>query len=432
MTSTSTTTYGPQAAACTPFPDGVLCTSLACTYGGAQDTHWCPDLAAELARTVSPRARPGGPQWSLDAPWGEVSAEGARATWDRWARRGFLDPADTAGWHHLLAHLRYQQAKEAAPLVHWGRCRSGRRWFWYAAVLDFGREGHCGEPVCRDNWGAHEHGWADSEAAMATAMCEAVMRLGGVDPRWNKAPGALAAGTGSATAALKRINTARRRARPPSGITDAAPARYLYEADLMYFDDGSENRGVREWQIARKTPRRVYFADGTFVSRAELETDTRCQVACPRTVPTLVCAAHQVDCPHCTHWGGSLGAMGAQCIRGQCPQVCPLDTPGLRCAPHGYAWGHCPHGQDPCRHGYPAGEMMKHTRRGLCHLFTSREAAEESLHAAERERKRRRPEREAEVKRLRQEMADAHPDRGGTDEGFIAARQRYEAAQAAL
>jgi len=29
---------------------------------------------------------------------------------------------------------------------------------------------------------------------------------------------------------------------------------------------------------------------------------------------------------------------------------------------------------------------------------------------------------------LRKAMADAHPDRGGTDEAFIAARQRYEAA----
>jgi hypothetical protein len=30
---------------------------------------------------------------------------------------------------------------------------------------------------------------------------------------------------------------------------------------------------------------------------------------------------------------------------------------------------------------------------------------------------------------LRKAMADAHPDRGGSDEAFIAARRRYEAAQ---
>jgi hypothetical protein len=32
---------------------------------------------------------------------------------------------------------------------------------------------------------------------------------------------------------------------------------------------------------------------------------------------------------------------------------------------------------------------------------------------------------------LRKAMADAHPDRGGSDEAFIAARQRYESARAA-
>ena len=32
---------------------------------------------------------------------------------------------------------------------------------------------------------------------------------------------------------------------------------------------------------------------------------------------------------------------------------------------------------------------------------------------------------------LKQAMADAHPDRGGNDEAFIAARRRYEAAKAA-
>lgn len=31
---------------------------------------------------------------------------------------------------------------------------------------------------------------------------------------------------------------------------------------------------------------------------------------------------------------------------------------------------------------------------------------------------------------LRRAMADAHPDRGGSDEAFIAAQQRYEAARA--
>ncbi|MGW6222258.1 hypothetical protein ACWF8U_20510 [Streptomyces olivaceus] len=40
-----------------------------------------------------------------------------------------------------------------------------------------------------------------------------------------------------------------------------------------------------------------------------------------------------------------------------------------------------------------------------------------------------RPKR-ASLPELKQQMADAHPDRGGTDEAFIAARQRYKTAKA--
>ncbi|WP_030188097.1 hypothetical protein [Streptomyces violaceorubidus] len=36
----------------------------------------------------------------------------------------------------------------------------------------------------------------------------------------------------------------------------------------------------------------------------------------------------------------------------------------------------------------------------------------------------------ASLAELKQAMADAHPDRGGTDEAFIAARQKYETAKA--
>jgi hypothetical protein len=62
------------------------------------------------------------------------------------------------------------------------------------------------------------------------------------------------------------------------------------------------------------------------------------------------------------------------------------------------------------------------------HLFATREAAEDCLFRWERERECRRKERGPELRRLRLAMADAHPDRGGTDEEFIAARERYERA----
>jgi hypothetical protein len=107
-------------------------------------------------------------------------------------------------------------------------------------------------------------------------------------------------------------------------------------------------------------------------------------------------------------------------------------VPAFACGRHRYTWAHCPHGSWPageCIHGEPPGEIR--TRQYYAddrHLFATREAAEEYLYRWEREREAAREEAEPELKRLRMEMADAHPDRGGTSEGFIAARKRYEQA----
>ena len=61
-------------------------------------------------------------------------------------------------------------------------------------------------------------------------------------------------------------------------------------------------------------------------------------------------------------------------------------------------------------------------------VYATREAAEEHLYGREREQERKRKAAEPELKQLRREMADAHPDRGGTNEQFMAARKRYERA----
>ena len=90
--------------------------------------------------------------------------------------------------------------------------------------------------------------------------------------------------------------------------------------------------------------------------------------------------------------------------------------------------GHCPHGHTPgaCYHGSPAGVAdlpgRSHYRGGT--VYATREAAEEYLYSWERKREEAGPE----LRRLRMAMADAHPDRGGTNEEFMAARQRYERA----
>ena len=371
--------------ACQPFPDGKLCSSMDCTYLGADSIHSCKELGRSVTRWRSPTWQ-SRVESHLDG-WQNkpVTVEDLRKEWDRLGQQGAIDPDDIGGWHHALAHLRYKYAKAAGASVWFGRCRSGKRWFWFAAAFSWDRDGiHCTAPVCGYGWAAHEHGWADSEQAAITSLSGAVICYGGVDPRLNKAPDAFARGAGEAAAALKRINEAKRKARPSSGSTDTGMVEYLYSPE-WWFDD-SESQTVRRLNtiaITKKTAKRIYFDASDrwdrsaglltlgYIGRAELETDTRC----------------------------------------------PGGGPG-KCEHERYS-----------SHGYPPGEMRYHgSARGAGHLFATREAAEEYLFGAERERERQRPELEADVKRLRREMADAHPDRGGTNEEFMAARERYEKA----
>lgn len=145
-------------------------------------------------------------------------------------------------------------------IIH-GRCRSGSRWFWIAALMEYGDDAHkCDNPVCIYG-GPHEYGWEDAEDLALKAMAEAVARLGGeVLPgtyRGN-APGS----AGQASSALKRINAAKRAARPPSGSTDAGAVEYLYGAYISSWVDDMTGESVERvipFQITRRTARRVYY-----------------------------------------------------------------------------------------------------------------------------------------------------------------------------
>lgn len=254
----------------------------------------------------------------------------------------------------------------------YGRCRSGQRWFWFAGSLDtspFGTSSHkCDDPVCDGGgYAQHLYGWEGSEDLALEVMTTAVAALGG-EVNATKPTG----WAGVASGALKRINGARRSARPPSNETGTGVVEYLYEADVYWPEEGSEVRKVRPWPIARKTAKRIYFPDGSYVSREDLEGDTRCPGDCT-----------------------------ARCI-------------------HGYG----------SPHGHPPGEMLKGGRSwsDIAHLFATREAAEVYLFGGARDQARKREGRVPGLKRLKQEMADAHPDRGGTDEEFMTARQRYKQA----
>ena len=146
-----------------------------------------------------------------------------------------------------------------AKSIVYGRCRSGKRWFWFAATCD-GRRGddgtyreHCNHPVCVYG-GPHEHGWEDTSDAATAAARVAVERLGdgcGVAQRSQAA----------AADALKRINATRRKMRGQRRAADEAG--YLYGTRFHDNWQGPGRWEIVPFPIARKTPQRVYYVRDT-------------------------------------------------------------------------------------------------------------------------------------------------------------------------
>jgi hypothetical protein len=262
--------------------------------------------------------------------------------------------------------------------VAYGRCRSGQRWFWFAGEYHPAWEEPapepCGDPVCGDGrLHPHRYGWEDTADAALEAMRSAVTELGG-SVTYN--PSGLVR---HASAALKRINTVRRAARPAKGEEPrSAPVEYLYSIGFPFH--------VIAYRITKKTPRRIYYLR----EAGDAE------------------------------WGESqvTGFIDRQDFEsGPCPGLPYQDRPWCK---HGY--GHT--------HGLPAGQIRTETGGeygdGL-HLFASREAAEDLILRSKR-RMGGDPQagKPGHLKRLRAAMLKAHPDAGGSDEAFIKARSAYE------
>ena len=88
---------------------------------------------------------------------------------------------------------------------------------------------------------------------------------------------------------------------------------------------------------------------------------------------------------------------------------------------------------ESCQQGFPAGVIPipgqhSHSRSAGRLFFATREAAEEHLHHADRERVEQAAPKASLIRELRRAMADAHPDRGGTTEQFVQAHRRYQTA----
>jgi hypothetical protein len=125
----------------------------------------------------------------------------------------------------------------------YGRCRSGRRWFWSVFGWAWGHQ-QTGEDclACR--------GWADTEEQALFDGTAAIKRLAAGRRAIVRYAHQFASET------LKGINTERRKARPPSDATDSKCIEYLY------------SYGPVRLQIVKKTAKRVYYLkQGEYIDR---------------------------------------------------------------------------------------------------------------------------------------------------------------------
>jgi hypothetical protein len=214
-------------------------------------------------------------------------------------------------------------------VIGYGRCRSGRRWFWAATVFSYTTGNHS------------VHGWADSEPDALAAARDTVVRL--ADGR----PARAYLKHGIASGILKAINAHKRAERPTKGGDTTAPVEYLYAIDVGYRDDNNTwvPDRVARFPITKKTARRIYY-----VRRTNLDGDIE------------------------------TGYVNRQQIEDQGQVFVPQ-----------LGWPHVP------LLSIRAPELPQYRQDA------------------------------PDLTELKARMCDAHPDRGGTNEEFRAARARYEA-----
>jgi hypothetical protein len=222
------------------------------------------------------------------------------------------------------------------PLIHWGRCRTGKRAFWTTR--------HLVEPFSDSN--ITEYGWADTLDEAARQGHLAALRLA------DGHCGNIHVSHGIARNQLKAINAAKRKTKPLSDSTDSSPITYLYGTAEREDARGHLVTELRSFRITKRTRQRIYYVrrqhpDGSvdlgYVNRQELEAEGHV---------------------------------------------------------HNYAAG-----------GWWAADF---------HLYAEPPEVDQRNSVAPA----------PDLKALKQAMADAHPDRGGSSESFIEARERYLRARA--
>jgi hypothetical protein len=158
-------------------------------------------------------------------------------------RESGYDPTTQVCWQFLnKGDDRWQHKCPACALPYgksehfsFGRCRSGKRWFWNA--FSYSKQ--------------ERFGWADTEElATATAMAAVL------DMRQLGLPVTASFVQQHASHKLKELNKARRAARPAPNTSDAHVIEYLYGHTIGGED--SDGCPVR-FRISKKTAKRIYY-----------------------------------------------------------------------------------------------------------------------------------------------------------------------------
>lgn len=250
-------------------------------------------------------------------------------------------------WREDGTECRDPNYHRGAPVFYWGRCRSGRRWFWAVENLSWSTDS-----VDR------AEGWEDSEEAATDAARAAIERMAA----GRRASAHLRSYTASRR--LKELNAEKRRAKPAAKTGETRATEYLYgETSYISDYDNSYVHHVHEFQVTRKTAKRIYY------------------IREPQRV------YHDND--------------GSELVSP--PEVGFVDRQEIE----------------------SKGEVRNrgvHWSARDSRLYLKPPAPPEHWQRPQRDPQ--------ELKRLKREMADAHPDHGGSSETFIAARHRYVAARA--
>jgi hypothetical protein len=145
---------------------------------------------------------------------------------------------------HLFCKCPTHSDSSHRTLAWFGRCRSGKRWFWAAGVYFSSTS----EGVYFSSTSETRSGWTDNEEQAMAAAIAAVRACK------TELPMIAAVSHGVASDELKKLNEAKRRARPAPDTSDTHAVEYLFGYSHI-----RDDRCLYRFRITRKTAKRIFY-----------------------------------------------------------------------------------------------------------------------------------------------------------------------------